>query len=48
MDIMKCIIKKNETIDFCKTLLNEYVDMLPKNSYFSIGGDEISVDNQKK
>ncbi|WP_056966772.1 family 20 glycosylhydrolase [Apilactobacillus ozensis] len=39
--------QKNETIDFCKTLLNEYVDMLPKNSYFSIGGDEISVDNQK-
>ncbi|MCK8624005.1 family 20 glycosylhydrolase [Apilactobacillus sp. M161] len=39
--------QKEETVDFSKKLIHEYLGMLPKNSYFSIGGDEISVDNHE-
>lgn len=38
---------KKETINLSKKILSEYVGMMPKGFYFSVGADEITINNRK-
>ncbi|UQS85378.1 family 20 glycosylhydrolase [Apilactobacillus apisilvae] len=42
------IYSKQATIDFSKNLIDEYLPLISKNGYLSIGGDEITVANQQQ